>query len=937
MLQKLGHKSMQNIFAVANTSTHICAIGEFYIQGSIESCVGTYDFHKLGQFTKDMVRVLHYAHNHGIAHGHLTLSNVFLREAGQGTVIADFGLAHMFSNFSAQQLYDADYRDVGLFPPEKITQVAATSSASGVCEDEDEEEVDEMESSSASSCDPRSRQNGGTPKQMRRAEAHDLWALGCMIYQLASGSRGRAPFADTTGHVMGVTEERDALFHRIRTKEPDFSWCTDNNLADLLARLLDKNPRRRGPFLTVLRHPFIRTRVDVSRSLPAIKTDDSPLLQAANKRSASSSKQLQKPFQKGTGFHHQPIGSDDEERVMSDTKSDVGTSATISESPSFTEGSIQELLPIATGCNTKGHQSLAQCFSVASFRKQHSSAFGGFEKTFNAGGTVGALEKSMMPRPRGVLFSVEGFKCSHCGQQIKVASYQCAECPDFRVCRSCQFQQIFVHDPDHELICHAVDTTVDDGMAQSRSRRGTLMIPTSNLTEREATIFSMTGTLPVALDFERSTRGIARHHSMKVGGAVPISRNSSKRFDGEELGSTIIKSPGSPRSPLKECSSAGSLPSASINEEQSTEVKPRPQLMSGEEDENMMLEETPDALIDENLSSLAPDLMLADLQIVEFPFIIVNPPMAHLTILDLANNFLTSIPDDIEFLVNLRRLLLGNNKLTVLPETIGNLTDLETLDVNHNQLTSLPQSLMFCDQLEVLALDYNDFEEIPTLLVDIEVRQVYLAANPRISSWPSADDLQNFPKGITIGLDNEPHLFRDAPTVLAQCPNVHVLWNKIYPDEIIPNLYLGSLRTAQSQEIYQRLHLTHLLTMGRGLEPQAPEGGQHKIVIVDDIEGANIDFAFEEAIVFIEEALSQETGCLVHCFAGMSRSATTVIAYLMMKRGMRLDDAYCLTKKGRPAIYPNGGFFNQLLALDAKLYPGQRELNMPSMERDKKP
>jgi protein-tyrosine phosphatase len=108
-------------------------------------------------------------------------------------------------------------------------------------------------------------------------------------------------------------------------------------------------------------------------------------------------------------------------------------------------------------------------------------------------------------------------------------------------------------------------------------------------------------------------------------------------------------------------------------------------------------------------------------------------------------------------------------------------------------------------------------------------------------------------------------------------------------------------------------------------------------VVVDDIEGVDIQSSFDEAVEFIDAALREERGCLVHCFAGLSRSATTVIAYLMIKKGMRLDEAYVLTKKGRPAIYPNAGFFTQLLNLDAKLYPGQRPLDMASMERDKVP
>lgn len=46
----------------------------------------------------------------------------------------------------------------------------------------------------------------------------------------------------------------------------------------------------------------------------------------------------------------------------------------------------------------------------------------------------------------------------------------------------------------------------------------------------------------------------------------------------------------------------------------------------------------------------------------------------------------------------------------------------------------------------------------------------------------------------------------------------------------------------------------------------------------------------------------------VHCFAGRSRSSTSVIAYLMQETGMSLNSAFKLVKRRRPIVYPNPGF-----------------------------
>ena len=51
---------------------------------------------------------------------------------------------------------------------------------------------------------------------------------------------------------------------------------------------------------------------------------------------------------------------------------------------------------------------------------------------------------------------------------------------------------------------------------------------------------------------------------------------------------------------------------------------------------------------------------------------------------------------------------------------------------------------------------------------------------------------------------------------------------------------------------------------------------------------------------------------LVHCAAGISRSSSTVIAYLMKKFGWTYVKAYGFVRGKRPVISPNNGFIRQL-------------------------
>lgn len=65
--------------------------------------------------------------------------------------------------------------------------------------------------------------------------------------------------------------------------------------------------------------------------------------------------------------------------------------------------------------------------------------------------------------------------------------------------------------------------------------------------------------------------------------------------------------------------------------------------------------------------------------------------------------------------------------------------------------------------------------------------------------------------------------------------------------------------------------------------------------------------------------------CLVHCKMGVSRSASTVIAYAMKEFGWSLEKAYNFVKQKRSITRPNAGFMRQLAEyegiLDARYSP----------------
>uniref|UniRef100_A0A8C8RKK6 Dual specificity phosphatase 7 n=1 Tax=Pelusios castaneus TaxID=367368 RepID=A0A8C8RKK6_9SAUR len=68
-----------------------------------------------------------------------------------------------------------------------------------------------------------------------------------------------------------------------------------------------------------------------------------------------------------------------------------------------------------------------------------------------------------------------------------------------------------------------------------------------------------------------------------------------------------------------------------------------------------------------------------------------------------------------------------------------------------------------------------------------------------------------------------------------------------------------------------------------------------------------------------DEARTKKCGILVHCLAGISRSVTVTVAYLMQKMNLSLNDAYDFVKRKKSNISPNFNFMGQLLDFERTL------------------
>jgi atypical dual specificity phosphatase len=70
----------------------------------------------------------------------------------------------------------------------------------------------------------------------------------------------------------------------------------------------------------------------------------------------------------------------------------------------------------------------------------------------------------------------------------------------------------------------------------------------------------------------------------------------------------------------------------------------------------------------------------------------------------------------------------------------------------------------------------------------------------------------------------------------------------------------------------------------------------------------------------MRDAIENNGNVLIHCNAGVSRSSTLAIAYIMKYENKRFQDAFNQVKSVRPSIRPNDGFERQLREYDKELF-----------------
>ncbi|XP_022108681.1 dual specificity protein phosphatase 10-like [Acanthaster planci] len=136
--------------------------------------------------------------------------------------------------------------------------------------------------------------------------------------------------------------------------------------------------------------------------------------------------------------------------------------------------------------------------------------------------------------------------------------------------------------------------------------------------------------------------------------------------------------------------------------------------------------------------------------------------------------------------------------------------------------------------------------------------------------------------------------------------------------QLLTFLYVGNEKDAADLDFLQQERIGNVLNVTQSVPcfHQETTNINYRRISVRDNSLANLKRHFEEAFVFIEAARKRHEKVLIHCSAGISRSSTIAIAYIMRYRGMPMAKAYNLVKSRRAIINPNLNFVGQLAAYE---------------------
>lgn len=130
--------------------------------------------------------------------------------------------------------------------------------------------------------------------------------------------------------------------------------------------------------------------------------------------------------------------------------------------------------------------------------------------------------------------------------------------------------------------------------------------------------------------------------------------------------------------------------------------------------------------------------------------------------------------------------------------------------------------------------------------------------------------------------------------------------------------FRSSQDAAENREGLEQHNIRAILNVAFGREAFPGEFLYLNVPLLDEPGQSLATDAFEKALSFVSDCESKRVPVLVHCNAGISRSCSVCIAFLMRTQNLSFDQSLAIVRKARPAARPNMGFEQQLRQMEKR-------------------
>ncbi|KAM4808289.1 dual specificity protein phosphatase 18-like isoform 1-T2 [Rhinophrynus dorsalis] len=138
--------------------------------------------------------------------------------------------------------------------------------------------------------------------------------------------------------------------------------------------------------------------------------------------------------------------------------------------------------------------------------------------------------------------------------------------------------------------------------------------------------------------------------------------------------------------------------------------------------------------------------------------------------------------------------------------------------------------------------------------------------------------------------------------------------------KITDGLYIGNAKAASNRMLLNVNSITCVINASLINAAAVSPVQDYMRIPVIDMPYATISKYFDAVADKIHQVEVSGGRTLLHCAAGVSRSATLCLAYLMKHTGRSLLEAHDWLKSCRPIIRPNIGFWKQLISYEMTLF-----------------